>query len=1013
MLQDQVSEQLMLISSLQMRLDEQRLRAEQVEKQTKTSLEVRIYDLENEVQSLQEIIYQRDKTIKQLNNSIEQTKQRLLEREKEIEHLTDESVQEEYEEEIERLRTEITILKTKINTDAQSAQILPNLVDNILSDKNADIEKLKEELNETKKQLSYYSSLNLDSEQLRTLSQLTNSNKSIGNILSLLEMEEPDRIRRMESDHESIENSNALFKRNVNETTVLGKSSFDISGIEPDFSNIEPEISEIESKTDQSIHKVNREIEPMSFSNMKKMIDSDVQKSSLKHVHFDDKIEEISTLKKELRAKDEVIREYSDRLKVLNELEVNIGNLQDNLEHTEDALKKATETFEREQGELVKLQQELQMELVEKKMHLQEKSDELSMLKEDCKRKDHMYIELVKENRELEKQVKELDEIADKYKKFESIIAEKNREVKELEGELVKAGEIAGNIKKLEELLEDKDRTIEALKKKCENLEAEIANKNVSLEGLKKLVESQKESLKDKDESLQEKSETLQEKVEIIEQKDKVLREKEEITSKLEKELKNKTFQLEFLSGEYESLKEKINSEGIKAEGLGEEKQENLTDFQLKIKKLQDLLTDRECELEILNEDNTRYQNELAKLESKVSELNQANNNDIQLQLMKNRKEMAEKNLEIVKLQSNLDDAKKEIEHLQEFLNEKDKIIDQVKLDSESLKINLEAIQNKMQENGNILDLKNKLQDQYEENERLREEINSLKLDEVDEKDMGVSIDEITGRVKKELDVSAQLDSSILIALSSSDDANFDELESDVDLLKQALFKEKKRNKELNGMKASLQADIRDLEVKLEKEQENTKRLHFVLESEKKKSESIQLEDANLIERMRLRLESVLENEAELEKLIEEEKIKREELERENFILKQRPTNVSSSSNSNELTEYKSLPTTEMMELNRLRNDWKNLIAENETLKGEVKNLKNAKNEGEASIKYLNEMLSMKMKEVEKLEKKYGDVQEEAYDFRRKWLGLKADLEEKNRVIENSRILMVSFFLMR
>lgn len=83
-LQDQVTEQLVLISSLQIRLDEQRLIADDVQRQTNTSLEVRIYDLETELQALKEAVSSKDKMIKQLNNTIEQTKKRLEDREKQL-----------------------------------------------------------------------------------------------------------------------------------------------------------------------------------------------------------------------------------------------------------------------------------------------------------------------------------------------------------------------------------------------------------------------------------------------------------------------------------------------------------------------------------------------------------------------------------------------------------------------------------------------------------------------------------------------------------------------------------------------------------------------------------------------------------------------------------------------------------------------------------------------------------------------------------------------------------------
>lgn len=49
----QIHEQLVLISDFQIRLDQQRIKAEHIEKQTNSSLETKIYDLQNEILDLQ------------------------------------------------------------------------------------------------------------------------------------------------------------------------------------------------------------------------------------------------------------------------------------------------------------------------------------------------------------------------------------------------------------------------------------------------------------------------------------------------------------------------------------------------------------------------------------------------------------------------------------------------------------------------------------------------------------------------------------------------------------------------------------------------------------------------------------------------------------------------------------------------------------------------------------------------------------------------------------------------
>lgn len=71
--------------------------------------------------------------------------------------------------------------------------------------------------------------------------------------------------------------------------------------------------------------------------------------------------------------------------------------------------------------------------------------------------------------------------------------------------------------------------------------------------------------------------------------------------------------------------------------------------------------------------------------------------------------------------------------------------------DSRSLHVNLETIQNKIQETGNIVHLKKKLQEEEGTNLALREEISALKLAFLNKDlnpksiDMTASIEEITG----------------------------------------------------------------------------------------------------------------------------------------------------------------------------------------------------------------------------------------------------------------------------
>ncbi|KAJ8981750.1 hypothetical protein NQ317_004930 [Molorchus minor] len=87
--------------------------------------------------------------------------------------------------ELEMLRKENAEMKKKISNEAQ---IVPNLVENIISDKNIDIEKLRDKLNESEKLLEAYTSLNLDRREIQALSNLKRSGTSIEEVLSIIEL---------------------------------------------------------------------------------------------------------------------------------------------------------------------------------------------------------------------------------------------------------------------------------------------------------------------------------------------------------------------------------------------------------------------------------------------------------------------------------------------------------------------------------------------------------------------------------------------------------------------------------------------------------------------------------------------------------------------------------------------------------------------------------------------------------------------------------------------------------
>ncbi|KAJ8933981.1 hypothetical protein NQ314_013661 [Rhamnusium bicolor] len=388
-------------------------------------------------------------------------------------------------------------------------------------------------------------------------------------------------------------------------------------------------------------------------------------------------------------------------------------------------------------------------------------------------------------------------------------------------------------------------------------------------------------------------------------------------------------------------------------------------------------------------EEAKRYQNDLAMLEYKVEELEQGQE---QTAIDKLMEDIKEKDLKI-------DELCKERLHLQELLNEKDKIINQISEDSHKLHVNLVTIQTKLKETGNIIDLGKKLKEEQKRTADLLEEIHELKAQlmqyEITKKNIQMtnSVDEITDQLKRELDYSAQIDSNIICAVSDQSLSSISESQ-DMEIYKKALAKEKSSRKQLAQRQEQLKNQIIKLEEKCGSLQLFNNELQCSLENERLVLHQTQAEDAKLIEQMRIQLDTVLDNEEALGKLLDDEKAARKQLQEELEVLKKKPTNSSSASKTDS-TEYKALPSKEAIELNQLRKDFEVLHEENSKLSNELKLLNQTKSELENDHKYTKDMLSLEIQKAKNLEEKVQELVRNERELRESLLQKKDELEQE------------------
>lgn len=185
-LQERMSEQLMKISSLQTRLDEQRIRAEELNKQSTSDLTLRVHDLQTELSNLKETLISRDKKVSNLNNLLEHSKKIIDRQEHELalnDEENDRTTIDKMQEEIDQKNELIKNLQHQIKTETIHKVALPDLMETVMAEKNEEIDSLRRQLKK------YEKSFDQSSPPTTNLS---------GTILSSIpEYDEPEALRRM------------------------------------------------------------------------------------------------------------------------------------------------------------------------------------------------------------------------------------------------------------------------------------------------------------------------------------------------------------------------------------------------------------------------------------------------------------------------------------------------------------------------------------------------------------------------------------------------------------------------------------------------------------------------------------------------------------------------------------------------------------------------------------------------------------------------------------------------
>lgn len=190
-----MDEQLVRITSIQLRLDEQRQRAEELQRAGTSDLNLKMYELQAEVNTLKETVSSRDKQISVLKSHLAQSKEIIDKQEAEIasyNSITD--ANDTYSKVfVEKLQARIVTkdlenknLREKIRMEMISKETLPDLMRTMLADTTDEIENLKEQLNVREKELK----------SLRDGQIFSKAEEKISELFSLHEIDDNDYIRK-------------------------------------------------------------------------------------------------------------------------------------------------------------------------------------------------------------------------------------------------------------------------------------------------------------------------------------------------------------------------------------------------------------------------------------------------------------------------------------------------------------------------------------------------------------------------------------------------------------------------------------------------------------------------------------------------------------------------------------------------------------------------------------------------------------------------------------------------
>ncbi|XP_031624937.1 pericentrin isoform X2 [Contarinia nasturtii] len=356
LLREKMDEQLVRITSIQSRLDEQRQRAEELQRAGTSDLNLKVYDLQGEVNALKETVSSRDKQIGVLKSHLAQSKEIIDRQEAEIASyncITDGNdtyskvFVEKLEARIASRDQENKNLKEKMRTEMITKVALPDLMETMLADKTDEIEYLKEQLDSKEKEMKDLRDSQILVKAEEKLSEYFTKNSASDYIDS-------DHIRKMSETGTRLSlNPTKMFGNNENtpplkprQINFTSKSTIDTNTVQTQslFSGHFSTVTQNNSLDGDTDSKLKEEIEYLKLS-------------------LEDKTKLVDDVTAESKKLKEVFDAEKDQLcKEIDTLHVQIDELQSKVETIEAELVLSTRNYDKKCGDFQKVSDQLHEE---------------------------------------------------------------------------------------------------------------------------------------------------------------------------------------------------------------------------------------------------------------------------------------------------------------------------------------------------------------------------------------------------------------------------------------------------------------------------------------------------------------------------------------------------------------------------------------------------------------------------------------------------------------------------